>query len=71
MTDQYSNYTDQCCKWRLVKKRTPHGSLTLTDPRKCFTCFTVALNILIFKGNGDHSEVRDKVCSNFQNMPIT
>ena len=22
------------------------------------------------KGNGDHSEVRDKFCSNFQNMPI-
>ena len=26
--------------------------------------------IASFKGNGDHSEVRDKFCSNFQNMLI-
>ena len=25
---------------------------------------------LTFKGNGDYSEVRDKFCSNFQNMLI-
>ena len=27
-------------------------------------------NMEYFKGNGDHSEVRDKFCSNFQNMLI-
>ena len=35
-------------------------------------CYTPIFLIHIFyiKGNGDHSEVRDKFCSNFQNMLI-
>ena len=31
---------------------------------------TKKTDYLQIKGNGDHSEVRDKFCSNFQNMLI-
>ena len=42
--------------------------LALSIPRSCFfLCFRRSLSARV-KGNGDHSEVRDKFCSNFQNM---
>ena len=45
-------------------------SVMIKDSAIMIHTMTLTLNVMPFKGNGDHSEVRDKFCSNFQNMLI-
>ena len=47
------------------------SEVTIRNVNRELICHSLRCeNVLKVKGNGDHSEVRDKFCSNFQNMLI-